>query len=112
MTVATDEQGNEKIIYKSGEALLCKTPDFYANEAEDRLNVKFNKVYNYERAHFDGERPYIHGLGQNQARLKKILNANDFSMLRRKPPENYGTLNFPGLELYLNQHPLNKTRLG
>ncbi len=112
LTVELDEQGNEKIIYQSGEDLLCKTPDFYANEVEDRLNVQFNKVYNFEIAHFDGERPYVHGLGQNQARLKKILKANDFSMLRRIPPENYGTKNFPGLESYLNQHPLNKTNLG
>jgi hypothetical protein len=112
LTVGIDEQGNENIKYQSGEDLLCKTPDFYANEVEDRLNVQFNRAYNYESAHFDGERPYLHGLGQNQARLKKILQANDFSMLRRTPPENYGTKNFPGLESYLDQHPLNKTKLG
>jgi len=112
LTVDIDEQGNETIIYSSGEDLLIKTPAFYATEVEDRLNNKFDKVYNYEIAHFDGERHYINGLGQNQARLKKILKKNDFTMLRRKPPENYGTKNFPGLESYLNQHPIKKIKRG
>ena len=69
-------------------------------------------VYNYEIAHFDGERHYIHGLGKNQAFLKKVLKANDFSMLQRIPPENYGTRHFPGLKAYLNQHPVKKIKRG
>ena len=110
LTVSVDELGHETTLYESGEDLLRKTPAFYANEVEDRLNNQFNKAYNFEIAHFDGEVHYVKGLGKNQARLKKILKADDFSMLRRKPPENHGTKTFPGLETYLNQHPLIKTK--
>ena len=112
LAVRTDENGNEVVLYESGEDLLLKTPSFYAKEVENRLNRLFNKVYNYEIAHFDGERHYIHGLGKNQAFLKKVLKANDFSMLQRIPPENYGTRHFPGLDAYLNQHPLKKFKRG
>jgi len=108
MTVKLDETGNETLIYQSGEDLLRKTPHFYENEVEHRLNELFNKVYTYEIAHFEGENPYIKGLGRNQARLKAVLAADDFSMLRRRPPENYGTRHFPGLEAYLNKHPQKK----
>jgi len=112
LAVTTDAEGNEIVLYESGEDLLCKTPLFYRNEVENRLNVLFNKVYNYEIAHFEGEKHYINGLGQNQARLNNVLKENDFSMLRRRPPQNYGTKNFPGLEVYLNQHPLKKLKRG
>jgi len=112
ITVTTDNKGKEVILYSSGEDLLRKTPSFYENEVESRLNVLFNKVYEYEIAHFDGERHYVNGLGKNQARLKRVLKADNFSLLRREPPENYGTKNFPGLEAYLNQHPLKREKNG
>ena len=112
MAATVDDQGNEVIVYESGEDLLRKTPAFYENEVEKRLNMLFNKAYSYEAAHFEGERHYINGLGKNQARLKSVLKANDFSMLRRRPPQNNGTRNFPGLDAYLNQHPLKKIRHG
>lgn len=112
LSVKVDEHGNEKVIYQSGVDLLRKTPAFYANEVENRLNKLFNEVYSYEVAHFDGERHYVNGLGKNQSFLKKVLKADDFSLLRRKPPENYATKNFPGLENFLNQHPVKKTKRG
>lgn len=112
LSVTVDEQGNEVVLFKSGEDLLRKTPAFYENEVENRLNKLFNKVYQYETAHFDGERHYINSLGKNQARLKKVLKVDDFSLLCRKPPENYGTRTFPGLETFLNQHPLKKAKRG
>jgi len=112
LAVSVDEDGSEKIIYESGEDLLTKTPLFYEHEVEKRLNELFNKAYDYEAVHFDGERHYINGLGKNQAYLKKVLETKDFSLLRRKPPENYGSKNFPGLEAYLNQHPQKKQKQG
>jgi hypothetical protein len=110
LSVSVDEHGNETTLYESGEDLLRKTPAFFANEVEYRLNKLFNQAYNYEIAHFDGEVHYIKGLGKNQARLKKVLKAEDFGMLRRRPPENFATKTFPGLEAYLNQHPLIKAK--
>jgi hypothetical protein len=112
LSVIVDANGNETILYGSGEDLLRKTPAFYASEVEHRLNNVFNSVYKYETSHFDGERHYINGLGKNQAFLKKVLKANDFSMLSRTQPENYGTKNFPGLEAYLRKHPLKKIKSG
>ena len=112
LSVRVDSDGHEKVLYNSGEDLLRRTPAFYENEAENRLNKLFNSVYTYEIAHFDGQRHYINGLGKNQAFLKKVLKTEDFSMLCRIPPENYGTINFPGLEAYLNQHPLKKAKRG
>lgn len=108
IAVQIDENGNEKTLYESGEDLLKKTPAFYANEVENRLNILFDQAYNYEQAFFDGHRKYIDELGQNQARLNRVLKQNDFTQLHRNPPENYGTKNFPGLENYLNAHPLKK----
>ncbi len=106
IAVQTDADGNEKVIYESGEDLLRKTPAFYEHEVDTRLNKLFNEAYNYEKAFFDGRRNYVDALGQNQAHLKRVLEQNDFSLLRRIPPENYGTATFPGLDSYLNQHPV------
>ncbi len=108
LAVNIDDQGKETIIYQSGEDLLRKTPAFFANDVETRLNNDLKQVYNYEKAHFDGESVYINELGRNQAFLNKILEKNDFSLIQRKPPENYGTKIFPGLDTYLNQHPINR----
>lgn len=107
LAVNIDALGKETIIYQSGEDLLRKTPAFFANDVETRLNNDLKQVYNYEKAHFDGESVYINEIGRNQAFLNKILEKNDFSLIQRKPPENYGTKIFPGLDAYLNQHPIN-----
>ena len=112
IAIQIDDKGKEKVVYSSGEDLLRKTPAFYEHEVEQRLNQLFNKVYEFEKIHFDGNRLYINALGQNQSRLKKILEKDEFSMLRRRPPENYGTRNFPGLEDYLDQHPLYQSKAG
>lgn len=112
IAVQIDKSGKEHVLYNSGEDLLRKTPAFYEREVEQRLNVLFNKVYDFEKIHFDGKRMYINALGQNQSYLKKILSKDDLSMLRRKPPENYGTRTFPGLEIYLDQHPLLQRKVG
>jgi hypothetical protein len=112
LAVSVDENGNEKVIYESGEDLLAKTPGFFEHEVEKRLNNVFHKAYKYEEVHFDGERHYLNGLGKNQVYLKKVLAAGDFGLLRRVPPENNGSRNFPGLESYLYQHPLKKQKHG
>ncbi len=108
IAVQIDEHGNEKVMYASGEDLLRKTPDFYAKEVDGRLNKLFKQAYNYERAFFDGKRRYVDEVGQNQARLKQVLKADDFSLLRRIPPQNYGTRHFPGLDALLNKSPAKK----
>ena len=108
IAVQIDEQGKEHIIYESAEDLLRKTPGFFEREIKIRLDKLFNKVYEYETAYFKGEFSYIQGVYQNLEQLQKILATNNFEILNRKPPENYGTENFPGLEEYLNQYPQQK----
>ena len=103
IAVQVDEHGNETVIYESGEDLLRKTPAFYAREVDGRLNKLFRQAYNYEQAFFDGKRRYIDEVGQNQARLKRVLDQDDFSQLRRIPPQNYGTRHFPGLDALLGK---------
>lgn len=106
LAVQRDKDGNEKVIYSSAADLLNKSSDFYKNEVQVRLDKLFHKVYNYEAAHFDGEHLYGTALSQNQSRLKRVVdNGSNFDLLKRKPPENYGTKNFPGLEEYLALHP-------
>jgi len=106
LAVEVDAEGNETILYHSGIDLLKKTPAFFANDIENRLNKVLKQVYSYEKAHFDGERVYINELGRNQTFLNKVLEKDDFSLIKRDAPENYGTKHFPGLNAYLNQHPL------
>lgn len=108
LAVEVDSQGNETTLYHSGEDLLKKTPAFFANGIEDRLNKALKQTYLYEKAHFDGEPVYINELGRNQAFLKKVLEKNNFNLIKREAPENYGTRHFPGLSTYLNQHPLSQ----
>ncbi|MDH5611897.1 MAG: hypothetical protein OEY66_05520 [Gammaproteobacteria bacterium] len=105
IAIQVDKNGKEHIIYGSAEELLRKTPEFFECEVKNRLNNIFNKVYQYEDNHFEGKYSYIQDLQNNQDRLVVILDAGDFKLLRRRPPENYGTKTFPGLEAYLNQYP-------
>jgi hypothetical protein len=111
LAIDIDSSGNETILYHSGEDLLRKTPEFFASEIESRLNKVLKQVYKYEKAYFDGEPVYINELGRNQAFLKKVLEKDDFSLIKREAPENYGTQHFPGLTVYLNQHPLKQHSL-
>jgi len=108
IAVQVDKNGKEHIIYESGEDLLRKTPAFFEREVMIRLDKLFNKVYEYENTYFDGQHSYIKNVYQNQERLEKMLKTNDFSLLRRKPPENYGTKTFVGLDEYLDQYPQQK----
>ncbi len=111
LVVEIDSQGKEKILYHSGEDLLKKTPDFFANDIDNRLNKVLKQTYLYEKAYFDGKSVYIDELGRNQVFLQKLLDKNDFSLIKREAPENYGTRNFPGLKNYLNQHPFSQHSL-
>ena len=112
IAVQVDADGKEHVVYASGEDLLRKTPAFYEHEVENRLNRLFNKVYDFEASHFDGEHKYVHALGQNQSYLKRVLELNNFSLLRRGPPENHGVRNFPGLEAFSGRHPAQRREAG
>ena len=106
LDVQTDGDGNEKVIYSSADDLLSKSANFYQTQVKARLDDLFNKVYDFEAAFFDGKHLYYDALEMNQTRLtNSVNNGSNFELLRRKPPENFGTKNFPGLEKYLSLHP-------
>ena len=73
------------VRYKSGKDLLRKTPAFYQQVTRDRLNSKFNRVYRYAEVLYGGQNPYIDAIRVNITHLVRILESNDWSLLRREP---------------------------
>ncbi len=85
--------GEYMVRYKSGEDLLRKTPAFYQQVTRDRLNSKFNRVYRYAEVLYSGQNPYIDAIRNNITHLVKILESNDWSLLRREPAYFLGIAN-------------------
>ena len=78
--------GEYVMRYKSGTDLLLKTPAFYQQVLRDRLQRKFNRVYRYIEVLYDGQNPYIDSIRSNVAHLVRVIESNDWSLLRREPP--------------------------
>lgn len=81
----TLEDGTVEMLYQDAEELLRKTPLFYQFVVEPRLDEQFEKVYQHAGTHFGGSNLYMSLLHKNLDYLKVVLDADDFSMLRRKP---------------------------
>ncbi len=96
LTEDKQEDGSRQTIYASGEDLLIKTPDFYENEVQHRLNILFRKAYRYAEAHFGESNLYMNSLNQNIDFIQKLIKRNKTNELKRIPPEN------PGTKEYLN----------
>lgn len=86
--IAVDARpGREQVVrYGSGLDLLRKTPDFWQESARTRLEQSFNRAYRYVEPLFGGQNPYLQAIEQNLAYLQGILDAGNFSGLRRRPP--------------------------
>jgi hypothetical protein len=74
------------IRYESGIDLLKKTPAFYEQVSRDRLEKKFNRAYRYIEVLYDGQNPYVDAIRNNLTHLIKVLESENWSLLRRKPP--------------------------
>ena len=85
VAVENAKPGEYMVRYKSGEDLLRKTPAFYQQVMRERLNSKFNRAYRYIEVLYDGRNPYIDAIRANIAHLVRIIETNDWSLLRRKP---------------------------
>jgi hypothetical protein len=85
VAIENAKPGEYMVRYKSGEDLLKKTPAFYQQVTRDRLNSKFNRVYRYAEVLYGGQNPYIDAIRMNITHLVKILESNDWSLLRREP---------------------------
>ncbi len=92
------DDGSIQLIYDSPEDLLSKTPEFYRHSALSRLDTIFDSVYNYAGKYFSGKNLYMLEVEKNINYLQHILDKNDFSLLRRKPLANMGTLALQGQE--------------
>jgi len=78
--------GEYMVRYESGIDLLKKTPVFYQQVSQKRLQKKFNRAYRYMEVLFGGENPYVAAMKSNMAHLIRVLKADDWNLLRRSPP--------------------------
>jgi hypothetical protein len=85
--------GEYMVRYKSGLDLLKKTPVFYQQVMRERLHRKFNRVYRYIEVLYDGQNPYIDAISNNLNHLVRIIESDNWSLLRREPPYFLGIVN-------------------
>jgi hypothetical protein len=93
VAVENATHGEYMVRYKSGKDLLRKTPEFYQQVTRERLNSKFNGVYRYAEVLYDGQNPYIDAIKVNITHLMRVLQTNDWSLLRREPAYYLGIAN-------------------
>ena len=85
VAVENASPGQYMVRYKSGTDLLKKTPTFYQQVMRERLNSKFNRVYRYIEVLYEGRNPYIDAIRSNITHLVRIIENNEWGLLRRKP---------------------------
>ena len=77
--------GEEEILYASGEDLVRKTPRFYEG-ATRRLDTDLGGAHKYARNHFGGQHLYLEELKKNIEFARAINDEADHTALRRTPP--------------------------
>ncbi len=85
VAVENAKPGEFMVRYESGNDLLKKTPVFYQQVMRDRLNTKFNRVYRYAEVLYGGQNPYIDAIKSNITHLVRVLETDNWSLLRREP---------------------------
>lgn len=86
IAIAENSDGGVAVNYRSGRDLLRKTLSFYRDSAQHRLLVTFNRAYRYMELVFDGTNPYTDAINRNLEHLRRVLENNDWALLRRAPP--------------------------
>ncbi len=79
-------EGNEQILFASGDDLVIKTPEFFQG-ASKRLEVDLGGTYSYAQRHFGGQNLYLEELNKNIRFAKEMGAQGDASLLKRNPPE-------------------------
>ena len=72
-------------IYKSGDDLLRKTPEFITSLFKERLDGYFRKSYKYMAVHFNGINPYMLAIEKHAEHLRRIVADDTIDQLRRRP---------------------------
>jgi len=93
VAVENAKPGEYMVRYKSGLDLLRKTPAFYQQVMRDRLQRKFNRVYRYVEVLYDGQNPYIDAIVINISHLVRVIESDDWTLLRREPHYFLGIVN-------------------
>jgi hypothetical protein len=76
---------NPSVLFNSAEDLLRKTPGFYRT-ANVRLTEQLGAAYDFVRAHFDGDNPYLEEVAKNIRYAERVAETGDLKLLRRVPP--------------------------
>ena len=76
--------GKEEVVFKSGDDLVMKTPNFYEGAAR-RLENDLDGCYRYAGNHFGGQNPYLMKIDKNVRFAKAISEMRDASALKRNP---------------------------
>lgn len=79
------KQNGPTPIYESPEDLIRQTPSFVGHLFEERLDGYFASAYRCLEAHFDGDNPYLDEINRHLKHVKRLIRAQDFEELRRKP---------------------------
>jgi hypothetical protein len=75
-----------KVVYGSGLDVLRQTPEFIDETMRTRLDGEFEGAYRYVEVLFGGRNPYMEAIQGHVEYLKKVLQTQRWSMLRRSPP--------------------------
>ena len=93
IAIENAKPGEYMVRYESGIDLLRKTPMFYQQVSRDRLQTKFNRAYRYIEVLYDGQNPYVDAIRVNISHLVRVIEKNDWELLRRNPPYFLGIVN-------------------
>jgi hypothetical protein len=77
--------GNEEVVYGSGEDLVKKTPAFYEG-ASRRLDSDLGGAHVYARNHFGGQHLYLEELTKNIDFAQALVEEGNGTALKRNPP--------------------------
>jgi hypothetical protein len=77
--------GEELLVFESGEDLVRKTPAFYAG-ATRRLHEEIDRSYQYAEPHFCGQNLYLEELHKNIRFAQALSSEPDMSAVLRLPP--------------------------
>jgi hypothetical protein len=83
--------GVARRLWRSGDELVRKTPDFYLN-ATKRLDLQLARAYEYAGRHFGGQNLYLEEIHKNVRHARLVADAGRDGLLRRTPPSTRLTL--------------------
>ncbi|MEL6448699.1 MAG: hypothetical protein AAFQ62_12185 [Pseudomonadota bacterium] len=80
------DDGDPDVRYESGEDLLRKTPGFFKDGAQRRLDAEFDRTYRFIEPLYEGRNPYIESINRNMRYLQCVIDTGNWAGLRRQPP--------------------------